>query len=208
MKIGTLSLSLAIGLLTAGAALAGGGACDPAGCEKQVCGSPNCCARCGRHGGCEKYCKLVETTREIKKTVWSVKCEEFCPLLPTLGGRCCCDCGGPCPSGKECCDTCCNKSCGTCDPCAVEREKRYNPPKCGHTRVKKTLEKKEVTCKVPAWKCVVEYCCPSCAPCQGEKAAPASGPAPTTAPAAPPAPPAPKVTALPDAPALAGSQSP
>jgi hypothetical protein len=172
MRTSVLSLSLAVGLVLAGAAMADQGACAPAGCDPG-CGSPTCCSHCGRHCGCEKYCKLVCETREVKKTVWEVKCEEFCPLLP--GPHCCCDCGGACPSGQQRCEKCC-KDC--CDPCAVEKAKNYFTPKCGHTRCKKTLVKKEVTCKVPAYKCVVVYCCPSCAAQTESKAVPAPGPAP------------------------------
>ena len=53
-------------------------------------------------------------------------------------------------------------------------------------RMKKTLEKKEIICKAPAYKCVVVYCCPSCGACRecGAQPAPAKPAAlsPTPAP--------------------------
>lgn len=190
MKLSAFYLSLAVGLAMATAATAEQGACGPAGCEqKQICGDPNCCFHCGRHCCCEKYCKLEKGTRDVVKTVWEVKCEEFCPLLPRPS-RCCGECGGACEDGKECCETYsrgCADCSSACDPCAVEREKCFIPPKCGHTRCKKTLVKKEVVCKVPAYKCVVVYCCPSCA-ASGAKEAPTTGT--STAPGTAPAPPA------------------
>jgi hypothetical protein len=54
----------------------------------------------------------------------------------------------------------------------------------------KKLEKKEVVCKVPSYKCVVEYCCPACT---GQESAPKAAPLPPAAkPATPPPAPLPK----------------
>jgi hypothetical protein len=52
-------------------------------------------------------------------------------------------------------------------------------------REKKTLEKKEVVCKVPSYKCVVVYCCPQCG---GEEKAAPSAPPPAKPEAPAPAP--------------------
>ena len=180
----TAALSLAIGLLVAGTAWAGEAPPSPANCEKgETCGSPNCCSHCGRHGCCDKYCQVVPTTKEIKKTVWEVKCEEFCTSLP--GCQKCCD---------KCCKACDGKGCPTCykscDVCAVEKAKDYVPPKCGKVRCKKTVEKKEVVCKVPAYKCVVVYCCPNCGAAGATSPSPApAGPKQKPGPAPIPAPP-------------------
>jgi hypothetical protein len=139
-------------------------------------------------------CKVVCETREIKKTVWQVKCENFCAPLPSLA-RGCCACGDP---G---CDGNCGQAAGGeagggncgkgCDPCAVEEAKCHVPPKCGPVRTKKTLVKKEVTCKVPSYKCVPVCCRCSrdpgcCEPGCGATAAPAEKipSAPTPVPAA------------------------
>jgi hypothetical protein len=40
---------------------------------------------------------------------------------------------------------------------------RMVEPKCGQTRCKKTLTRKEYECEVPSYKCVVAYLCPTCA---------------------------------------------
>jgi len=186
----TYALSLAIGLLIANCAIAAEACNAPAACnEVQTCGAPDCCAHCGCHGCCEKYCKVVCEMKEIKKTVWAVKCEDFCASLP----GCPLHCGECCESGdKECCKA---ANCETCDkccnPCAELESRNYVPPKCGKVRAKKTLEKKEITCKIPTYKCVVVYACANCGlKCDGgEKAEPQAPSAPAPAP-----PPAPKTT--------------
>jgi hypothetical protein len=71
--------------------------------------------------------------------------------------------------------------------------RNYNTPNCGKVRTKKTLEKKEITCKIPSYKCVVVYVCPKC----GSKCSEGAQPEPPSpeAPAPPLAPaPAPKTT--------------
>ena len=70
--------------------------------------------------------------------------------------------GTACTTEPSCSEGSCGK-CKSCDPCAVENDKEYNTPRCGKVRVKKTLEKKEVICKVPSYKCVPT--CPSCGNC-------------------------------------------
>jgi hypothetical protein len=195
------ALSLALGLWMAGAVLAAEAPCGPAGCEQtETCGQPGCCAHCGQHCCCDKYCQVVCTTKEVKKVVWVVKCEEYCRPCPGCPlGRCneCCD-SGACAAGgcetKAGCDTS-GKGCCSCDPCAVELAKRQTPPKCGPVHCRKILEKKEIVCQVPTYKCVVVYCCPNCTHCES---GPAASPAPAPAPAPRlPAPPPPKTTDLP-----------
>jgi hypothetical protein len=145
--------------------------------EVQTCGSENCCSHCGRHCGCEKSCKIVCEMKNVKKTVWVVHCGEVCTMLPG------------CPLSGHCCDKNCKecnqfpcKECeangGKCNACASLENRNYNTPKCGRVRESKTLEKKEITCKVPTYKCVVVYSCPQCNQEKGEAPAPAT-PAPT-----------------------------
>ena len=144
----TFVLSMAIGLLAAGTAI--GGECGVACCEAASCGQDcRTCPQCG----CKMVCTPICTVKEIKKTVWNVKCEPFCAPLP---GFCrACKCGDPACGGcdDEKCRHCCN-------PCAVEKAKCQVPPKCGPVRCKKILEKKEVVCKVPSYTCV--RTCPHC----------------------------------------------
>jgi hypothetical protein len=182
----TFVLSLAVGWLLANASVAMEACKTPAACaEVQTCGSTDHCGRCGSCCACEKYCRVVRETKEIKKTVWVVKCEDFCVPLPNCGHG---GCGGceACKAAENCgAEPACNDGCGTkCDPCTVEKNKCIVPPKCGKVREKKTLEKKEIVCKVPSYKCVVVYCCPNCGAqeCGAEKApaAPASAPSKTT----------------------------
>jgi hypothetical protein len=189
MKI--YALSLALGLLTTGNALAADTCTPPApeACkEVQTCGSPDCCAHCGGHGCCQKYCRVVCEMKEVKKTVWAVKCEDFCAPLPSCPlhcNECCKSCQ------EESCKVCtCGTDCGkTCDPCADLENRNYYPPNCGKVRTKKTLEKKEITCKIPSYKCVVVYACPECGQKCAEGAKSESSP-----PAAPEPPPAPAPT--------------
>jgi hypothetical protein len=184
----TSVLSLAISVLIASAALAGD-ACDPA--QVETSGSPNRCAHCGRHGSCEKYCKIVPIVKEVKKTVFSCKCQDICTMLPGCIGRRCEKCCGEC-AGDNCQDAACGCGNGKCDPCEVEKKKCLVPPKCGRVRSVNTLQKKEVVCKVPGYKCEVVYCCPSCA----NKGATSNAPAPA-APKAPAPAPAPKLPSPP-----------
>ena len=128
--------------------------------------------------------------KEVKKTVWEVKCQEFCPTMPGRGRDCCCDGhGNACAEGEACCESCGKNG---CDPCASEKAKadRMKTPTCGKMRVKKVLVKKEVVCKVPSYKCIVVYSCP----CGGSGKDCGSRQTPPPAPKAsanPPLPPAP-----------------
>ena len=126
------------------------------GAMAQDCGGTvdECCGTCGSN----KVCKVVCETKKVKKTVWVVECEEFCPSLPnccrarkSCGGDCQADCGEEGCGGKDC-----------CDPCASLRRPMV-PPKCGKVRTRKKLVKKQITCEVPVYKCVVVCCEPSCA---------------------------------------------
>lgn len=146
-------LALFFGLSLAAAVASADDACRQAACETE-CGPAGCeryqtscdgkhCPRCGQ----PMTCKIVCETKEVKKVIWDVKCEPFCAPLPRLCGGCGCGDANCC---GQCADGCCNK----CDPCAAENAKKIVPPKCGCVRTKKTLEKKEVVCKVPTYKCV------------------------------------------------------
>jgi hypothetical protein len=188
----TLMTAVASLLLFAGSSWAAETSKAPAACtEVQTCGNTAQCGRCGSCCGCEKYCRVVCEMKEVKKTIWVVKCSEFCAPLPTLCHDECCDCDACRAGSSSCSDQSCGGECGKkCDPCAAENARTYVPPRCGKVREKKTLEKKEVVCKVPSYKCVVVYCCPQCS--GGEKATPSTPP-----PAKPLAPaPAPNKTTL------------
>lgn len=192
MKMIHVMFTLAAVALAAPTARAGDG------CGPESCGAPNHCARCGCHAAChERTCQVVCEMKTEIKTSWCVKCEEFAPLLP---GRRCCECG---------CDSCGNgngcgagESCSTCEKCAKcggRCEKCAPPPRCGETRVKKTLVKVEREVKVPVYKCVVKYLCNGCDAAQGPgdvtpKPAPVA-PAPAVMPK-PIAPPVPKHAAV------------
>jgi hypothetical protein len=141
-----------------------------------------------------KVCQLQCGTETVIKHVWRVVCEEFCPLLPGCK-ECeeCCDKGAKCPSGGG------GESC--CKPCkgsAVCEEPEMVTPKCGHSRVKKTLIRVDYACQIPCYKCKPVYLCPECAAhceaCGGQipavgPAAPTPAPVPATAtPAYPPPP--------------------
>lgn len=164
---------------------------EPECCEEPQCCKP-ICPRCHK-SSCMIVCKM----KKIKKTVWVVECEKFAPvnpgcnLLDLLHGklkpctkRGCCE---PEACGETCGDDCCGKSC-----C-----KKSVPPQCGKVRCKKKLIKKEITCEVPVYKCVVTGCCtdgcsdgcgdsaPVETPTAQPKAAPAPAPTPKAKEAAP-----------------------
>jgi len=195
MRIFAVSLALGVGWLVGEMAFADEASKTPTTCKEiQTCGSEGCCCRCGCRCDCDKYCKVVCEMKEVKKTAWVVHCEEFCPPLPCrpLCGGCgrCDACNGR--ARAETCDACAGGS-GKCDVCANLENRNYRAPTCGKIREKKTLEKKEIVCKVPSYKCVVEYCCATCGQPQsdnGEKAPPPKSTPVTPAPASP-APPAP-----------------
>jgi hypothetical protein len=170
---------IAISALLAAAWLAGetlvaaDGPKAPTPCTQvQTCGSEGCCAHCGCRCPCLKYCCIQPTIREIKKIVWVCHCEDFCAPLPGCKHGCCQENGED--VGAEPC-------CRRCDPCAVEENKCQVPPKCGKVRERKTLERKEIICKVPTYKCIVVYCCPKCqhaVECGDRPATPVTGPSP------------------------------
>jgi hypothetical protein len=190
MKTLVLSMSLAVGWIAANAAVAAEPCKAPGACtEVQTCGAADHCGCCGRTCQCEKHCQVVCGLKEVRKTVWVVKCEDFCAPLPNCGHGCCKGCNGCAAGGGEatCCEGCGRK----CDPCAAEKNKHYVPPKCGKVRTRKLLEKKEVVCMVPSYKCVVVYTCPDC--CGSEKCDDQRLSAPVR-PAMPPPPPPAKTT--------------
>lgn len=161
----TILSSLVIGLLIAGTGLAADCQTAPACCEDVEC--------CQKGGGCErKTCQVVCGVKKVKKTVWVVECEEFCPSLPCCkrsckSGGCEADCGDAACCGDDSC----------CDPCASLRRPTV-PPKCMPSRCRKKLVKKTITCEVPVYKCVVVGGGSGCAEsCCGEEAAPAEAPA-------------------------------
>jgi hypothetical protein len=152
----TLSLVAACLLLSNVAEAAGG------------CGTPACGIQSHSCGNCSaKTCKVVCEMVKVKKTVWVVECEEFCPLIPGCGSTACGGRGQSCDRDVAC-GTCCGK-----DPCAALHNRTIVPPECGKTRCRKKLVKKEVTCEVPVYKCVVAECCSECG--MGE-AAPVAAP--------------------------------
>jgi hypothetical protein len=125
--------------------------------------------------------------KEVKKTVWVVKCEDFCAPLPGCGRGCCNGCKGceACGGAEKCAaEPVCHEGCGKkCNPCAVEEAKHLVPPKCGKVRTRKILEKKEIVCRVPCYKCVVVYSCPNCCGNEGCDGQAAPAPAKPAAPA-------------------------
>ena len=191
MKVIVIALSLAVGWLVVSSAIAAEPCKAPAACTQvQTCGAADHCAHCGRACQCEKHCRVVCEMKEVKKTVWVVKCEDFCAPLPNCGRGCRngCDGRGTCDAcgatETRCAEPVCGEGCGKkCDPCAVEKNKCYITPKCGKVRTKKTLEKKEIVCKVPSYKCVVVYSCPNCCGSEGCDGQAAPGPAKPASPA-------------------------
>ena len=148
------ALSLTILMLIANGAIAAEGCNPPPVCgEVQTCGSSNCCAHCGCHACCEKYCRIVCEMKEIKKTVWVVKCEDFCAPLP----GCPLHCGECCESGnQECCkEPACENGCDKCcNPCASSKSGITFRPSAARCAPKKPWRKKKLSAKSPyinAW---------------------------------------------------------
>lgn len=192
-------LALALGLLSSQVSLAGDACCP----VKEQCGSDHHCGRCGCQSACNMVCQIVPDVKEVKKTVWVVKCEPFCKNLP--GCPFCDGCGkagcdGRC--GESACNECGGSGCENgCNACG--KTPRCVKPDCGKVACRKILEKKEITCKIPCWKCVPVYACGNCTQaCEVEnaKAIAAGAPAPAPAPKAAPITPAPKPPAPPKAP--------
>lgn len=145
---------MAVSLLSANVAEAAGG-CGTLACKIKSHSCRNCDA---------KTCQIVCEMAKVKKTVWVVECEEFCPMLPGCRPKACrTDCGPDCIEGLECGNGCGTDRCGK-DPCEALKNRTYVTPKCGKTRSRKKLVKKEVTCEVPVYKCVVANRCSACGP--------------------------------------------
>lgn len=141
----------------------------------QAARAAECCdAGGGNSGACSKCgCQLVCDVKEEKKTVWNVKCEKMCTILPGCG-----------PAKKVCAGDDCGESCsvgcdGKTNGCAW-----LATPHCGRERCIKKLEKKEITVKKPVYKCVACGCECDKAP-EAPKAKVEAAPAPQKAPAAP-----------------------
>ncbi len=151
----TFLLTTTLSLFLAGSLAAADCSSDPA-CGGSQC---RCCQKCGGAATCQIVCEM----KKVKKTVWTVECEEFCPMLPgcgLLGSLCCKDCGRGCDCGE--CGVCSQADCrkDSCDACA-SLHRPIHEPKCGKVRTRKTLVKKEITCEVPSYKTVV-VCCGGC----------------------------------------------
>ena len=159
-----LFLSLmAASLLAANVAEAAGG-CGTAACRIQSHSCMNCNAKT-----CQVVCDMVK----VKKTVWVVECEEFCPMLPGCRNNTCrSGCRQGCGHGMAC-RSCSGKD--SCDPCAALQNRLFVPPKSGHARSRKKLVKKTITCEVPVYRSVVAD---SCSECGTGEAAPAAAPTP------------------------------
>ncbi|HWA99021.1 MAG TPA: hypothetical protein VG713_11040 [Pirellulales bacterium] len=96
------------------------------------------CPQCGCHQ-LKKVCKLVPEVKKVSRTVYDVKCEDFC--VP----------------GKS-------KLCGTrCVPDADGRGSHREPiwePSCGCVKTRKVMVSKTIVDEKPGFKCVLEtYCC-------------------------------------------------
>ena len=179
---------------------------SPKCCEApQCCEEPQCCETEACKPKCTKpicpcchksSCMVVCEMKKVKKTVWVVEYEKFAPVNPScnlLDVICdkvisCTksDCGEAGCCEPEACseETGCDNACGhgCCD-------KKYVTPECGRVRCKKKLIKKEITCEVPVYKCVVTGCKATCSDC-GEAGCGESAPAvtPEAQPEATPAP--------------------
>jgi len=144
----TILYCIALGLLMVGVAEAQ--CVAPAGCDAPSCGPKKVCGRCGTP------CQVVCEMKKITKTVWVVECDEVCLPLPNCGGRGKVTCG---ECAEDACGGCAKQSCGGCrvcggDPCAPLLARKVVLPKCGKSRPRKRLVKKEITCEVPVYKCV------------------------------------------------------
>ncbi|NQT41389.1 MAG: hypothetical protein HQ581_28125 [Planctomycetes bacterium] len=176
----TLIAMLAIGLLFA---YAGPAAAECGGCGQQH----DCCGSCG----VQKTCQVVCEMKTVTKSCWVVECEEFCVPEPGCGslkaGLRGDRAAGGCAAGES-------GGCGGCgeDPCA-SLQKPMVPPRCGKVRTRKTLVKKDITCEVPVYKCVVVCgnadCGTGCGTGDVEEEAPLVEPTPATTTDAAPLPP-------------------
>lgn len=119
--------------------------CGESRCPAAWWHAPHDCGTCATCG-CPLECRVVPTKKEVKKDSWIVKTEPYCLVMP----------GGPCHLNSPLQP--CNKS--GCDPCAAELAKPQNPPRPVAVRTRQILERKEVICLVPSYKCTPV--CPRC----------------------------------------------
>lgn len=110
------------------------------------------CGGCGCHSCVRKVCRLICTTEEKKKTVYSCECEDFCV-----------------PGPSECCGRRCVPD---CDACCGHRWETIWKPGCARVRTRVKLVKREVVEQVPAWKWEVVELCDHC--CEGYQTQPAT----------------------------------
>jgi hypothetical protein len=102
------------------------------------------CPQCGCCE-CRKCCRLVCEMKEVVKTTYCCKCEDFCVLGKSTRSNCDCNCGH-CP---EC------------------RSFSWIPT-AAYVRTRHLPEKQETKVQKPTYRFVVEYICPECgcaAPC-------------------------------------------
>lgn len=98
------------------------------------------CSHCGCSCECQKVCRLICETKEVKKTCYTCKCEDFC--VPGPSQKCATTCG--CGKCKECREAAC-------------------VPTVAYIKTKKIPVKHEEIIKKPSYRWVVEYVCPKCA---------------------------------------------
>jgi hypothetical protein len=127
-------------------------------CMALRAGSP-CCQGCGCQPCTKKVCRLKCEMKEVRKKVYSCKCEDFC-----VPGKSIC-CKKPCDDCRGLCRLC-------CDPYIYK-------PTCGcvRTRVVPVIEIEKK--KVPSYTCVVEEVCTRCGHCCSKLDFPSAEDAPT-----------------------------
>ena len=106
-------------------------------------GHAGCCSHCGCNCACEKVCRMICEMKDVKKTCYTCKCEDFCV---------------PGPSQR------CQSACGNCGHCKDCREASFIPT-AAYIKTKKVPVKHETVVKKPTYRFVVEYVCPKCAAC-------------------------------------------
>jgi hypothetical protein len=99
----------------------------------------NTCPQCGCCE-CKKCCRLVCEMKEVTKTHYCCKCEDFCVLGPSKR-----------------CTSCCSCNCGHCAECRSSWI-----PTAAYVKTKHVAEKKEEKIQKPTYRFVVEYVCPQC----------------------------------------------
>ncbi len=160
MRIAATLLSMAVVLTLASSGLAAGYG-GAGGCGEDVaCGKVDACHGCGVAATCKKRCNVVCDVKTVKRVVWVVECEEFCVPDPCRKLDLNIDRCGRGTGAKAGCGSC--GDCGEKDPCKALTDRKYTPPKCGKVRTRKILVKKEITCEIPIYKCVVVDSCGSC----------------------------------------------